>query len=80
VAKRRRPAGADAEPQVSAQEKIARLLALLLVKDVKNNTEKVPLLRRVGFSVAEVADLLDISTNQVSVADHLGRKNKKKAG
>lgn len=80
MAKQRKPAAREAEVQASAEDKIARLFALLLVKEIKNNTEKVPLLRRVGFSVAEVSDLLNISTNQVSVADHLGRKNKNKAG
>jgi hypothetical protein len=79
MAKRRKPAAkaetTDGE-HVSAQDKIARLLALLVVKDVKNNTDKVPMLRRAGFGVAEVADLLNISANQVRVADHLGRKKK----
>jgi len=75
VAKRRKPAG-EAETQVSAQDKIARLLGFLLVKD-KNISEKVPLLRRAGFSVAEVADMLAISQNQVSVTEYKGRKSKK---
>jgi len=64
--------------RVSAEEKIARLLGLLLVKDIKKKTDQVPLLRRVGFEVSEVADILGMTENHVKVADHLGRK--KKAG
>lgn len=78
--RRKRAAAGEAEAHVSAQEKVARLLAFLLMKDIKNNTEKVPLLRSAGFDVAEVADMLDISPNQVRVADHVGRKSKKKSG
>jgi hypothetical protein len=59
---------------------MARLLAFLILKDIRNNTDKVPLLRSAGFNVAEVADMLAISPNQVSVADHRGRKSKKKSG
>ncbi len=62
--------------RVSAEEKIARLLAMLLVRDIKNKTDQVPLLRRAGFDVAEVADILSMSANHVKVADNLGRKKK----
>jgi hypothetical protein len=65
--------------RVSADEKIARLLAMLLVKDIKKKTDQVPLLRSAGFDVSEVADLLGMTENHVKVADHLGRK-KRKAG
>ena len=78
--RKKRAADGEVEASVSAQDKIARLLAFLLVKDIKNITDKVPLLRSAGFSVAEVADMLAFSPNQVSVSDHLGRKNKKKSG
>lgn len=60
--------------RVSADEKIARLLGLLLVRDVKMKTDKVPLLRSAGFEVSEVANMLGITENHVKVADHLGRK------
>jgi hypothetical protein len=60
--------------RISSEEKIARLLALLLVKDIKKKTDAVPMLRRVGFEVSEVARLLGMTENHVKVADHLGRK------
>ncbi len=63
--------------RVSAEEKIARLLAMLLVKDIKNKTAQVPLLRSAGFEVSEVADMLGMTENHVKVADHHGRKNRK---
>ena len=74
--KKNKVAEAPSTRRVSAEEKIARLLGLLLVKDIKKKTDQVPLLRRVGFEVAEVADMLGMSTNHVKVADHLGRKKK----
>jgi hypothetical protein len=76
--KRKPAAAADASPKVrvSADEKIARLLALLLVKDIKTTTDQVPLLRCAGFEVSEVAQLLNMTENHVRVADHTGRKKK----
>lgn len=62
--------------RVTAEEKIARLLGLLLVKDIQKKTDQVPLLRRVGFDVSEVAHMLNMTENHVMVADHLGRKKK----
>jgi hypothetical protein len=63
----------SARRRVSSEEKIARLLGLLLVKDIKKKTDQVPLLRSVGFDVSEVADLLGMTENHVKVADHHGR-------
>ncbi len=64
---------------VSAEDKIARLLGLLVVKDFENNTAKVALLRSVGFQNAEIAAMLNVSENQVAVALYQGRKKKTKA-
>jgi hypothetical protein len=83
MAERKRKAPADekssAGRRVSAEEKIARVLGMLLVKDIKNKTDQVPLLRSVGFEVSEVADMLGMTENHVKVADHLGRKKRKAA-
>ncbi len=81
MARRQRRKGAVAaeDQRVAGEEKIARLLGLLLVKDVEKKTDKVPMLRRAGFSVSEVAALLDMEENHVRVADHQGRKKKTKA-
>jgi hypothetical protein len=38
---------------------------------------QVPLLRSVGFTVGEVADMLGMQENHVRVADHHGRKKRK---
>ena len=73
--KRKLAAGNDnGRNRVSAEEKIARLLGLFVVKDIKKKTDQVPLLRRVGFEVSEVADMLGMTENHVKVADHHGRK------
>ena len=78
MSKRKRNPAAEAfsKGRISADEKIARLLGLLLVKDMKNKGDKVLLLRRVGFEVSEVASMLNMTENHVMVADHLGRKKK----
>jgi hypothetical protein len=62
---------------VTAEDKIARLLGLLLVKDIKKQNEKVPLLRTAGFSVGEVAEMLSMDENQVSVVDYKSRRKRK---
>lgn len=74
MAKRKKPA-AESAARVGADEKIARLLALLLTKGMKNS-DSVPMLRRAGFDVAEVADMLGMTENNVRVTDHQGRKRK----
>jgi hypothetical protein len=81
MAKRKRSAPGDksgsARVPVPADEKIARLLAMLLVKDIKKKTDKVPLLRSAGFEVSEVASMLGMTENHVTVADHVGRKRRR---
>lgn len=62
--------------RVPADEKIARLLAMLLVKDIKKKTDQVPLLRSAGFEISEVATMLGMTENHVKVADHHGRKKR----
>lgn len=63
----------SAEP-VSPEEKIARLLGLLLVKDIEQKTGQVTTLRSAGFAVSEVAVMLGLTENHVNVAAHHGRK------
>jgi hypothetical protein len=75
MAKRRKKVAADGSPQgISGEEKIARLLGLLLVKDVESKGEKASLLRRAGFEVSEVASMLNTTENAVMVADYQARK------
>ncbi len=71
---KRKAANQPREP-VAADEKIARLLGMLLVKDMEQKTEQVTLLRSIGFEVAEVAAMLGMTENHVNVAAHHGRKN-----
>jgi DNA-directed RNA polymerase specialized sigma24 family protein len=59
---------------VSSEEKIARLLGLLLVKDMESKTDQATLLRSVGFEVSDVASMLGMTENHVNVASHKGRK------
>jgi hypothetical protein len=78
--RKRKPAGdtdCGARRRISAEDKIARVLGLLLVRDIKKKTDQVPLLRSIGFEVSEVAAMLDMTENHVKVADHLGRKRRR---
>lgn len=77
MARKRKPAADSTQRhRIPADEKIARLLAILLVKDIKKKTDQVPLLRMVGFGVSEVADMLGMTENHVKVADHRAKKRK----
>ena len=71
----KRKAANQPHESVPAEEKIARLLGMLLVKDMEQKTEQVTLLRSIGFEVAEVAAMLGMTENHVNVAAHHGRKN-----
>lgn len=48
--------------------RIAKILGLLAVKDIKNQGEQISLLAACGFSVGELAEMLGTSTNTVSVS------------
>jgi DNA-directed RNA polymerase specialized sigma24 family protein len=59
---------------VSAEEKIARTLGLLLVKDDEQKTDQVAQLRAIGIEVSEVAAMLGMTENHVNQAAFQGRK------
>ena len=63
---------------VSSEEKIARLLGIIVIKGIESRGDQATLLRSVGFEVAEVASMLGMSENHVKVASHHGRKKAKK--
>lgn len=59
---------------ISADDKIARCLGLLLVREMDQKVDQVALLRSIGFEVSEVASMLGMTENHVNVAAHQGRK------
>lgn len=65
---------------VSAEEKIARTLGLLLVKGIEQKTDQATLLRSIGFEVSEVSAMLGMTENHVNVAAFHGRKKASKKG
>jgi hypothetical protein len=75
--RKRAKAKAKTEKDISGSDKIARVLGMLLVKEIENKTDQVPLLRSAGFEVSEIASMLRMTENHVKVADHLGRKKRK---
>ncbi len=75
---KRSPSSGESEVRVSSEEKIARLLALLVIKDLEQKGDQVTLLLRVGFSLSEVAAVLDMTTHNVSDAKY--KKSKGKGG
>jgi DNA-directed RNA polymerase specialized sigma24 family protein len=77
MARKRKPVAENTDSRrIPADEKIARLLAMLLVRDAKKKADQVPLLRAAGFEVSEVADMLGMTENNVRVADHRAKKRK----
>jgi DNA-directed RNA polymerase specialized sigma24 family protein len=74
-------AAVEAESPATASERIARLLALFLVKGMPAG-EAIMKLDVVGFSPADIARLLETSTNNVAVtkfnARNAAKKKKKK--
>jgi DNA-directed RNA polymerase specialized sigma24 family protein len=70
-AARRRTESAE---EVAAEEKIARLLALLVVRDVEQPAAKIKTLKAAGFAVSQIAPILGMTENAVNVALHRARK------
>lgn len=69
------------EPAVrlSAADKLANVTALVLVKGM-NQSDSIVTLTRAGFSVAEVANLLDATPGFIGQTNYLARKGRKKKG
>jgi hypothetical protein len=77
-AKRRTTAAADAQSSVSSSERIARLLALLVVKDL--DTDEAALkLDAAGFGAGDIARMLDVNPNYLNVAKYRQKRSIKKS-
>lgn len=63
-----RKANAKKAEPISAEEKIARLLALLATKDLAESKEKIVTLLAAGFTPAEAANLLHMNEGAVNKA------------
>jgi len=61
-----------------ASDRIERLLALLLIREVKTQREKIVQLNVAGFTNTEVADLLQTTAAVVNSELYAARKSKKK--
>jgi hypothetical protein len=61
---------------LETQKEIVRLLAVLVKRD-RTQSALIAELDKVGFSPKRISELLDTSSNTVSVALHGIRKNKK---
>jgi DNA-directed RNA polymerase specialized sigma24 family protein len=59
-------------------DRIERLLALLLIREVKTQREKIVQLNVAGFTNTEVADLLQTTSAVVNQELYAARKTKKK--
>jgi hypothetical protein len=79
VAKRKDVAEEDPRRVLSAfEERLTNLLAMLLVKDLEMQADKISLLSRAGFKTPEIAGLLGTTTNTVSVQVSNEKRKKKK--
>lgn len=73
MARRRKPKPrtqppADTSSPIPSLEKIARLLAMLLVRDRPNQKEQISLLNGAGYPPAEIAAMLGTTAHTVSVS------------
>jgi DNA-directed RNA polymerase specialized sigma24 family protein len=59
-------------------DRVERLLALLLVREVKTQREKIVQLNVAGFTNTEVADLLQTTSAVVNSELYAARKGKKR--
>jgi DNA-directed RNA polymerase specialized sigma24 family protein len=58
--------------------RIAKLLAFYMLRDVEDENKKVTRLRAVGFSTAEIAEMLDKTEENVRVQISQSKKKSKK--
>jgi DNA-directed RNA polymerase specialized sigma24 family protein len=61
------------QESIGADDKVARLLALLVIKDVEDKQEQALLLNSAGFTAGEIAQILRVGDNYVHVALHRTR-------
>ena len=81
MAKRKNPAAAegdDATPVASTSERIARLLALLVVRDLETDVAALKL-AAAGFSARDISILLDVNANYLNNAKFRKKQAGKKA-
>ncbi len=70
--RKRNPAadqGGEIGNDVSAADKIARLLALIVTRDMETDAAALKLVS-VGFNSREISNLLGVGSNYVNVAKH----------
>jgi hypothetical protein len=66
---------------LSAEDKIARILGILAVKDVADSVDKVVMLQGAGFGSGEISSMLDITRNAIDLINFKRRqRGKKKRG
>jgi DNA-directed RNA polymerase specialized sigma24 family protein len=69
----------QAKPEpVRSEEKIARMLGIIAIQSVKGKVDQAALLRSGGFSHGEIADILGVSENSVSVFLYQAKQKKGK--
>ena len=67
-----------ADPLAIEVGRIAKLLALYMLKDVDDENKKVTRLKAIGFTSQEIADLLDKTEQNVRVQISQAKKKRKK--
>ena len=65
------------EAQLSSLERIANLLAILVIKDIEDTEQQAMFLSGAGFGSIEISKILGVSPNYLNVIKHR-RKSKKK--
>lgn len=63
---------------LSAEDKIARILGILAVRDLPDSADKVVTLQGSGFGSAEISSMLDLTRNAIDLINFRRRKRGKK--
>lgn len=69
---------ADSSEPLTSEGRIARLLALVAIKEIEDKSDQVIFLLRAGFGPAETAEMLGVTSNYVSVVTYKKRQGPKR--
>jgi len=75
---KRKSGNSSATETLSAEDKIARILGILAVKDVVDSADKVVMLQGAGFGSGEISSMLDITRNTIDLINFKRRQRVKK--
>lgn len=67
------------ENEVTAMDRIARLLALLVIKDIDDKAEQALMLDGAGFGDAEITKMLGVNSSYIRTVRHRRKRSPKRS-